>query len=195
MKKDQPCKPWTKDQELALLQGAGANGLVWIKKHTGNRNKDQVYGKLNAMGLSGGLTRGNYSLKAACRETGYNNSQLKRARDVLRQKWKKTSKNGRYFITEDQLEELTDWLALDYWSIKHSLFKCVWCHKREYRHKAFGLCEMCFNEYRRIAHELGIKQSFISVKEYIKSKCDESEMEQLDKWLDKGVMFPVEFLK
>lgn len=186
-------KPWTKEEELILLQGVGANGLVWIMKKTG-RTKKAIYAKLRDMTGNGGLTRGSFTLIKACKFTGYSACQLKRARDALKQKWKRTSKNGSYFITEDQIEECTDWLGLDYWGVKYHLYKCVWCYKKDYKHIFHGLCLKCFNQLQGIVNNLGIKRNINSIKEYVQNEYDSESIDSLMSKLDKGIMIPKKYL-
>ena len=109
-------RPWTKKQYYSVLQGVGSNNVKWLCKHASNRTFSAVSSKLNRHVGLGGITRGSYTLSYLIRTTGYNFFQLKRAQRALKQKWKKTSKNGYYLITEDQFEEIVSWLGLDYWS-------------------------------------------------------------------------------
>lgn len=177
---------WTKKEELLLLQGIGSNGLAWICRKVGNRSKHAVYAKLRYMSGNGGLTRGSYTLAGLCRLTGYNVSQLKRAMNALKQKWKKTSSKGSYVITEDQFEEIAAWLGLDYWSKPHKLYKCLWCHTRDNLHKAYGLCEECLKIYSKRLRQLGIIRSMDGVRVYVRTNFKGKRLENAEKLLSRN---------
>lgn len=188
-------KPWTKKEYYSVLQGIGANSIAWLCKKAGNRSYGAVIAKLNRDSGLGGLTRGSYTLASMVRLTGYNVSQLKRAQRALRQKWKKTSKNGYYLITEEQLEEIVAWLGLDYWSKPHRLYKCLWCHTRTEHHRAYGLCDVCYPKYERWIASLKIKRNLESVKGYIeRSLLSQNEKERAMKSLNMRRALPLDML-
>ena len=149
-------KQWTKAHETALLQGAGVYGFAWFEAHTGDsfdwpnapsgRSRGAVKTQANRM-FEGGLTRGAYTLREACRITGYDRKQIRRGMAALAQKWKRLSPNGAFLIYEEQLEEIVQWLRTDYWSAKHRLYNCLWCNTEQRPHRAAGLCQRCYFSY------------------------------------------------
>jgi len=193
---------WTKAEELSLLQGVGSNGLAWICRKGGRpypwsksyRSKSSVYTKLYRMSGGGGVTRGSYTLAGLIRLTGYNSSQLKRAMRALKQKWKRTSPNGSFLITEDQFEEIAAWLGLDYWSKPHRLYKCLWCHARNFQHRAYGLCEQCYKKYDNRLRQLGVNRSIRGLKEFVKGKLEGADLEKVNALLIKRRALPEELL-
>jgi hypothetical protein len=133
---------WTKKETYALLQGASIYGQSWFTRRI-PRSLSAIRAKAQRL-YSGGLSRGSMSLAEASRRTGYHVTQLRRAQEATRQKWKRTSASGTYLIHEDQLEELVDWLAQDYWSAVHRLYGCIWCSTSRRDHYAAGLCRRCY---------------------------------------------------
>jgi hypothetical protein len=148
---------WTDKQACQLLLGIGAYGRDWFVRKTG-RSIAAVMAKARAQYGSGSLTRGTWSLKMACDETGYHRSQLFRAQSALGQKWRRTSARGRYIISEEQLRELTDWLEHDYWSARKGLYNCLWCTTTARPVYSIGLCRSCYDAYRRRSRALGLPQ-------------------------------------
>lgn len=158
-------RKWTKKEEQALLQGAGVYGLAWLQKKGGAsydwpnapnmRSAKAVYGKARAL-YGGGLSRGAYSLHALMVKTGYSKSQLLRAMSACRQKWQRLTPNGSYLIYEEQVDELTDWLAVDYWAVKHRLYNCLWCASDTIPHRSQGLCNRCYWIYAKRLNANGL---------------------------------------
>lgn len=186
---------WTKREYYAVLQGVGANSVAWLCKKAGNRSYSAVVSKLARNTGLGGLRRGSFTLSSLVRITGYNVSALKRAQRALKQKWKKTSKNGHFLITEDQLEELAAWLGLDYWSKPHRLYKCLWCHTRGEHHRAYGLCTICYSLYDRKLIALNINRNLKSVKKYVEdSSLSIEDKERANTFLNKKRAIPLEIL-
>jgi len=150
-------KRWTKQEERTLLQGIGVYGLSWFRAHCGDANNwpnvlggrsiHAVYAKARRLYGQGGLTRGSYTVTQIVQSTGYSRTQVLRAMRALAQKWKRLSPNGAYLIHEDQYDDLTHWLGKDYWSKKHRLYNCLWCHQHSREHEAKGLCLQCYSRY------------------------------------------------
>ena len=154
---------WTKKEKNILLRGVGSYGIKWFLKRLPNRTEKAIYEKARDLYGLGGLTKGAYSLNELIRKTGYSRSQLRRAMKALGQKWKKTSLRGSYLINDDQLNELIDWLGVDYWSKSLRLYKCVWCYRDDRKHRARGLCVNCYPFYSQLMRENGlpIKRQFL----------------------------------
>ncbi len=140
-------RAWTKKEVSTLYQGAGVYGLTWFTRRTG---RSAVAVRAKAHKLFGGLSRGSYSLRQASGRTGYTVNQILRARKALMQKWKRTSPKGAYLIYEDQLDEITDWLRNDYWSVLHCLYGCLWCGTTQSPHYALGLCERDYQRFYKL---------------------------------------------
>lgn len=149
-------KRWTKKAENALIQGAGVYGISWFLKRVDGRTPDAVYAKARELIGAGGLTRGSYSLRQVCDMTGYNRTQILRAREALAQKWKRTSAKGSYIVYEDQLLDIVAWLKKDYWSKKHNLYVCLWCTTESMPHWSQGLCKRCYDCYAKRLQRLGL---------------------------------------
>jgi len=141
---------WTKHDQYVLLQGISIYGLRWFQRKTG-RTLAAIYSKAHRICGQGGMSRGSFGLRQASRETGYHPTQIRRAREALRQKWKRTSPHGRYLIYDEQMDELIAWLKSGYWSDTHRLYGCGWCGTEKRDHRALGLCSRC---YQRYAHRL-----------------------------------------
>lgn len=138
---------WTKREAQQLLMGAGAFGIAWLQAQTKGRSYYALMSKARRMGL-GGFTRGALSFAEVMRQTGYSRKQLFRARDALNQKWKRTGPLGDYLITDDQLDEIVEWLKHDFWSKTKHLYSCAWCSSEKRPHRSLGLCTSCFWIYR-----------------------------------------------
>lgn len=186
---------WTKEEELSILQGIGANSINWLCKKGGKRSVFALYHKLCRIGYSGGITRGSYTLNQLMRITGYSRSQLRRAMQSCSQKWRRTSSKGVFIITEDQMDELCDWLGFDFWSKYHRLYRCLWCATQQYSHRAFGLCRSCYNEYRKLLRDLGIdKIEFNNIKTLVIEYFTLVDIEVAEKFINKKRAIPKELL-
>jgi len=156
---------WTKREAQGLLLGAGAFGIAWLQSRTQafydwphapkTRSYRAVKDKAYRMGL-GGFTRGAWGLVAVCRETGYVKSQLLRACAALNQKWKRTGPRGDFLITDDQVDELIEWLKHDFWCKSKHLYACGWCSGIKRPHYRAGLCGSCYWKYRGACLALGM---------------------------------------
>lgn len=156
-------KPWGRDGVKSLFEGIGSFGLSWFRARVDDshsypnapkgRSRQAIENKALRDWGSGGLTRGSYSLRAAILVTGYSRTQLLRARDALRQKWKRFGPRGNFLVSDDQLEDAVAWLQHDYWSIAHRLYCCRGCTSDRKAHYALGLCLRCYWRYRR---EMGV---------------------------------------
>jgi len=158
-------KSWSPEEERSLLLGIGSFGWHWFQTRTQaphdwpnapqTRSKGAIRKKAARMG-AGGITRGSYALHEAARRTGYMRQQLVRAMRALGQKWKRTSATGFYLISDEQLEELCNWLQHDYWCKPKRLYCCHWCGTQEAPHRTLGLCSRCYFRYRRVCSSLGL---------------------------------------
>ena len=186
-------KKWTKSEEMILLQGVGANSIDWLCRKL-RKSRAAVDSKLYRM-FRGGISRGTYSLKEIIDITGYSRSHLIRARKALKQKWKRTSNKGIFLITDDQIEELADWLGLDYWSRSHHLYKCIWCYTSDNPHRSYGLCTECYKEYDNLIRKLGLPRSIVKLKEIIVNYKDTSLMSKTMLGLEKKRAIPRDILQ
>ena len=121
-----------------------------------HRSLDAIYAKARREFGPGGLTRGAYTLRELMERTTYSRSQLMRAREALGQKWKRLGKGGDHIITEEQSEELTDWLRHDYWDKSQRLYCCLACQTDRRPAYGLGLCNRCYHRYRRTCIRLGL---------------------------------------
>jgi hypothetical protein len=162
-------RPWSKAEVQAFLDGVGTAGISWLRFRGGapyswpnapkRRSRAAVYAKARRLYGGGGIARGSYAIAAICRTTGYSRTHLRRAMSALAQKWRRTSPRGRYIVYEDQLEELTAWLAHDYWSKTHRLHVCLWCGLAKRPHGGQGLCVRCYQRYTRALSRAGLPRA------------------------------------
>jgi len=198
-------KHWTKSEMCALLQGAGVYGLAWFRRKCGTsypegdwpgadqgRSDASIRHKAYRMYGTGGLTRGSYTLAQACKRTGYTRTQFERAREALAQKWKRTSPTGPFLIYEEQLDEMTCWLQVDYWSKKHRLYNCIRCGTDTRPHQSQGLCDRCFGRYAhrliRAGFPVGCEALALCVREHLEDAAEAIEQ------LSRGRAVPDEVL-
>ena len=155
---------WSKREVNNLLLGAGAFGIEWLRAQTGqpygehgpkHRSEKAVRNKASIMGL-GGLTRGAYTLRSLMRETGYTRKQLVRAQYALNQKWKRSGPRGYFLVTEDQRDDILEWLKHDYWCRPKHLYACMWCGGSRRPHYSAGLCGTCHRRHLRLCGQLGL---------------------------------------
>lgn len=185
-------RAWTKREEQALLQGVGVYGFGWFRCRTGDsydwpnapigRSSDAVKAKCRRM-YGGGLTRGSYTLREVCRITGYAMTHVRRACVALAQKWKRTSLKGSFLISEEQMEDIVYWLRKDYWSKKHRLYTCLWCGQEEQPHYSNGLCQRCFEKYRKRLKRSGLPVQTKKLLAYVRKL---GGMEEAEKALLRG---------
>lgn len=153
-------RPWTKDEDRALLDGAGVFSINWFRKKAGptdtyptapNRSRGAIYRRAERILGKGGLTRGTNTLMQAAKETGYTREQILRAQRACNQKWKRLSPRGPYLITFEQLDEMIGWLRQDYWCKKLRLYGCVNCGDSDRPSRGKGLCPRCYFKTRRVS--------------------------------------------
>ena len=158
-------RPWTKDEDRALLDGAGVFSINWFRKKAGptdtyptspNRSRYAIYRRAERILGKGGLTRGTNTLMQAANETGYTREQILRAQRACNQKWKRLSPRGPFLITYEQLDEMVGWLRQDYWCKTLRLYGCVNCGADRRPSRGKGLCPRCYFKTRRLcrAHRL-----------------------------------------
>ena len=134
----------------------GSAGTDRVRRECGGRTEKAVRAKLRRMVGSASLTRGTWTLRAACAYTGYYRDQLLRAQRALDQRWKRTRAGGWYLITDEQLDDLVGWLAHDYWCRRHRLYGCAGCSGRTQPPASRGLCRRCYGRYRRVCKREGL---------------------------------------
>jgi hypothetical protein len=187
---------WTDAQERALILGIGTYGIGWFMDRCGGRTAGSVMVKANSLLGRGGLSRGAFSLRRACRESGYTPIQLRRAMKALGQKWKRLSPNGPYLIYEDQYEELLDWLGVDYWCAKHRLYNCLWCHKKSKEHRGRGLCQRCYRRYAKRLYRAGLSLDQGVLRKVVQENVSVVELRELIlSQLGKGRALPEFFVE
>ena len=159
-------KRWGKKSVKALFEGIGSYGLAWFQQRTDaahsypnapqKRSRQAVENKALREWGPGGLTRGAYSLRELIERTGYSRTQLLRGRDALRQKWKRFGPRGNFLVSEEQIEEILEWLKHDYWTVEHRLYCCRLCTSEKKPHYGLGLCRKCYWRYRRNLKKRGL---------------------------------------
>lgn len=154
-----PSRPrWSRKADLDLLEGQGSFTVRTVEKRTG-RTRKAIYGRLLRAHGGGGMSRGNYTLDGAIEESGYSRTQLLRARRALGQAWLRTSKRGRWILTLEQFEALTEWLKRDFWCVSLRLTECLRCRTRKQPHHRNGLCTSCYWPVRAAAVQAGLRMS------------------------------------
>ena len=190
-------KRWTKTNEAKLFAGAGAFGQSWFQRNTGHswdypnaplgRSKTAVANKAYRLGVR--LRQGTYALTQLKRETGYTEDQFRRAGSALNQNWKRLSPKGPYMVTEEQREDLLDWLTMDFWSKRLRLYGCVKCGTEKRAHKSFGLCVACYFRMRTLCERYGLsfgKKALRDALGQIEGRAPELE-ERIRRKLDRGI--------
>lgn len=160
---------WTNKQLKALLDNIGVAGWSVLQRKTGGRSKAAIYSAIQKHFGGGGITRGTYQLEEAMAETGYSRTQLQRAARALNQRWLRTKKRGAWLITGEQLEDMVDWLRVDYWSKPLELYCCLQCGTTARPHHRAGLCLRCFWRFRRAAAKAGVPGTVPKLQEWVQS--------------------------
>ncbi len=137
-------RKWSPGEERALFHAAGTSANAKLRRVSGDRSLAAISEKIRRDFGPGGRFRGTWSLRKLMNESGYSDSQLIRARGALGQAWRKSCKGGRYLISQEQVEDLIEWLTHDYWSSVHRLYACRGCGERKKPHRARGLCASCY---------------------------------------------------
>jgi len=145
---------WSEKSLRTLFHGVGSYGIQWFRNQTKTadgslRSRQAIYAAARRLYGLGGLTRGAWTLRRFIEHTGYQRTHLFRARSALRQKWKRLGPGGAYLITEEQKDEIVEWLKHDYWSAQKRLYCCLACHTEVKPHYSYGLCRRCYFKYRR----------------------------------------------
>lgn len=148
--------PWSKEEDLVLMKNVGHLNIFELMESLPRRNRLAIERRCYELGFS--PTQGTYTRLQIERETGYDWRQIKRARDALRQNWKRYGFR-KYMITFDQTQEIVEYLRDEtrMWSLQYGLDKCRQCGtdgdgERE-RHSGDGLCKRCwdFRRHARVA--------------------------------------------
>jgi len=110
--------PWSSQEVFQLLALSAKHNTDEVAKRIG-RSRHAVRTKMRILGIK--LFAGHYSLTSAAEHTGYDSTQLLRARDSLGQTWKRRrhSWTSRYLITDEQLEALCEYLKTERWGKKN----------------------------------------------------------------------------
>lgn len=171
-------KRWGAKAVKALFDGIGSYGIAWFQQRSdaphdlthgpSKRSRQAIYSKARREFGKGGLTRGAYTLEEV-QKTGYTREQILRARDACRQKWKRLGPRGDHLITEEQVEEILEWLKHDYWSKPHRLYCCRRCTASRAPHYGAGLCRRCYYRYRRVLIRRGLPTSSKALMAKVKS--------------------------
>jgi hypothetical protein len=166
--------PWSKEESKVLFDGIGAYGLEWFCQRTETgyewagaplqRSANAIYSKLYRLYGKGGLTRGVRTLREVLEYSGYSRTHVLRAQKALHQKWRRTGPGGSYLISDEQMDEILDWLQHDYWSKIHRLYCCLGCTGDRRPHRAVGLCSSCYYQYRRVCEKLDLPSSIKELK-------------------------------
>ena len=151
---------------MALTDGAGRLSLDWLRRRAGQphqwpnaptkRSRWAVYGQARRLHGPGGLTRGTYTLDHMIKTTGYCRSHFIRASRALNQQWRRLTPRGPWLVTEDQTEEIIEWLKTDHWSKAKRVDRCLWCSTTTAPMHALGLCRRDYLRYRRMCRNFGL---------------------------------------
>lgn len=192
---------WDKQSDMALLQGIGAYGLSWFQARSGRsydypnapprRSIPALYGRARRLFGPGGFTRGTYTLHGASTATGYTRKQIRRAASALNQKWKRLRRRGAYIITEEQLDDICEWLKHDYWCKPLQLYACVWCGSSSTASAGLGLCARCYHRYRRRAAALGLPATRSELRRFVDAlrkagATDDAFLSRVHGWVIQG---------
>lgn len=160
-------KHWTKEDVYFLKRHIGKKSICWIAEHL-ERSPNAIRCKANDLKIAASDRYS--SLQAIIRETGYNRKQLLKAKQELGQQWEwleTAVAGGRFKITDDQREELLNWLARPgpkyssppgpeprtTWEPYLNITNCLHCgtngRKPNQKHKALGLCHSCWSKLQR----------------------------------------------
>lgn len=139
-----------------MLRSVGGAGLRGLIRASGGRSAAAIRARLHRDTGSSSLRRGSLSLRQVCLTTGYSRTQLLRARTALGQRWRRTKRGGVFLITEEQRQEIVDWLAQDYWDKDRQLYGCLWCTTTTRPPKGLGLCGRCYFRHRRECGRRGL---------------------------------------
>lgn len=189
---------WTKEEIRFLKRHLGREPVDWIAKRL-RRTPNAIWCKANDIGIS--PSDFSHALVDIIRDTGYNWKQILKAKKELKQKWKrrKKKKGSRYYITEDQKQELLRHLAKpgpkypsqgptksDIWSPSLHIHRCLHCGTNEKPHHSLGLCETCFRKLlakktEHKHHKLLVRYWQIAV-ELDLPQNPHHPLDQLDKW-------------
>lgn len=151
---------------MALTDGAGRLSMDWLRRKAGQphdwpnaptkRSRKAIYNQAHRTHGQGGLTRGTYTLSHLIESTGYSRSHILRAQRALNQQWRRLAPSGSWLVTEDQTEEIINWLKTDHWSKAKRVDGCLWCSTDTAPHTALGLCRRCYLRYRVTCRHLGL---------------------------------------
>lgn len=143
--------PWAKEEDLVLMKNVGHMSIFELMESLPRRNRLAIERRCYELGFS--PTQGTYTRLQIERETGYDWRQIQRARDSLKQTWKRYGLR-KYMITFDQVQDIVGWLATEErkWSLHYDLDKCRLCgadgNDERTRHSGDGLCKRCW-DFRR----------------------------------------------
>jgi hypothetical protein len=159
-------KRWEEKEVTELFNGIGSYGMRWFQDRTRPgydwpnapdvRSRAAIYAKMKRLYGPGGLSRGVFTLREAMNYSGYSRTQLLRGQKALKQKWKRTGPDGSYLITDEQLDEILEWLVHDYWCKKKRLYNCAWCATETKPPVGHGLCGNCYAQYKRACKRLDV---------------------------------------
>jgi hypothetical protein len=143
--------PWNKEEDLILVKNVGHLSIFELMENLPRRNRLAIERRCYELGFS--PTQGTYTRLQIERETGYDWRQIQRARDAIKQNWKRYGLR-KYMITFDQVQEIIGYLRTEKrkWSLHYNLDKCRLCGAsgtdERTRHSGDGLCKRCW-DFRR----------------------------------------------
>jgi len=143
--------PWSKDEDLVLMKNVGHMSIFELMDQLVRRNRLAIERRCYELGFS--PTQGTYTRLQIERETGYDWRQIQRARDAIKQTWKRYGLR-KYMITFDQVQEIISYLRTEKrkWSLHYDLDHCRLCgasgNDERTRHSGDGLCKRCW-DFRR----------------------------------------------
>lgn len=105
-------QPWTKQDDYLLMELSERFTPYEIAKKLA-RTEFAIRRRMTTKGIK--VLNGGCSLWQFCRRTGYHQSHVFRARENLKQNWRVavSAKRKRYFIVEEQQEDIIEYLKTD----------------------------------------------------------------------------------
>lgn len=180
---------WTREADQILHDAIGSFGWTFLQRKLpkGPDGKPptlhSIDWRIRYLGY-GGIRRGTYTLHELERKTGYSRTQLMRAANALKQRWKRTKAKGVYLILEEQVEDMIAWLKNDYWCVRLRLYACTECGENTNPPMWLGQCTKCYPKNRYYAKIHGIPTSAKQLIPFIEALRAKHELPYtVDKWL------------
>lgn len=150
-KKSRINRPWQPSEDLVLIKNVGHLSIFELQNLLPRRNRLAIERRCYELDFS--PTQGTCTRLQVERETGYDWRQLQRAREALKQNWKRYG-TRKYMISSDQVEDIIEYLRTETrkWSLHYNLDACRMCSVSGFddsaRHAGDGLCKKCW-DFRR----------------------------------------------